>query len=85
MGTATTLSYDADVQFGERVREARQAAGLSIAEAGRRAGISRSSWHDLESGHRGNNPTLSTVAAVAQALGLSMLELLEGVDVEIDT
>lgn len=84
MGTTMTLSYDADVPtFGERLKVLRLEAGLSLAEAGERAGMTRSSWHDLESGHR-KNPTLRTAAAVARALNMSMLELLEGVDVELD-
>ena len=37
---------------GDRLREARQAAGLTLGEAARRAGISVSEWSGLETGSR---------------------------------
>ncbi|MCA9622205.1 MAG: helix-turn-helix transcriptional regulator [Myxococcales bacterium] len=68
-------------QLGERLRELRLRAGLSASEAGKRANVSRTMWADYEAGRR-PNPTISTVAAMASALGVTLVELLEGVEVD---
>lgn len=60
------------MEFGEALRRARQAAGLSQNELGRRAGINPGTINRLETGERG--PTgREQVAALAEALGLSPL------------
>ncbi len=62
----------ASTRFGERLRRARQAAGLTQAELAERAGLSRRGINDLERGVR-RHPRQDTVALLAQALGLSDL------------
>jgi predicted ATPase/class 3 adenylate cyclase/DNA-binding XRE family transcriptional regulator len=56
--------------FGERLRRARQAAGLTQAELAERAGLSVRGINDLERGVR-QTPRKDTVALLAQALRLS--------------
>ncbi len=78
--TASISVYDAAVaRFGERLRTLRQRAGLSLAQAGERAGIARTHWHNYESGER-SNPTLAVMGAMARALDVELSELLAGVD-----
>jgi predicted ATPase/class 3 adenylate cyclase len=57
-------------RFGERLRRARQAAGLTQAELAERAGLSVRGINDLERGAR-QHPRRDTVALLAQALGLA--------------
>lgn len=59
-----------------KLTAAREAAGLSPAEAARRAGMPRQNWHRIESGER-PNPTLETVEAVAKAVGVGIERLLK--------
>jgi transcriptional regulator with XRE-family HTH domain len=80
MGAAVAIAYDVTMaRFGARLRELRERSGLSLAEAGSRAGIARTMWHDYESGRRGN-PTLARMKAMAAALDVTLLELLESVN-----
>lgn len=60
--------------IGARVRAARQRAGLSIGGLAARAGIGKGSLSELENGTR--NPTLSTLYAVADAVGVPLAALL---------
>ena len=60
-------------QFGERVRELRLARGLSQEELAFRADIHRTYLSDIERGKR--NPALRNIAAIADALGVSLSEL----------
>lgn len=57
--------------IGKDVRTARCAAGMSRADAARRAGVSRSTWERVELGL----PTTSvtTLSAVAEAVGLDLV------------
>src|SRR6516165_6401989 len=57
-------------RFGERLRRARQAAGLTQEALAERAGLSRRGINDLERGVR-QTPRKDTVALLAAALGLS--------------
>ena len=63
-------------RFGARVQELMDKKGLSQAELGRRAGMSRSVINNLLRGIR--NPSLLTALTVARALGVSLDELTSG-------
>jgi transcriptional regulator with XRE-family HTH domain len=60
-------------RFGERVRELRQAKGLSQEELAFRAKIHRTYLGGIERGER--NPGLKNIAAIAKALEVSMSKL----------
>jgi transcriptional regulator with XRE-family HTH domain len=60
-------------QFGERVRELRLAKGLSQEELAFRAGMHRTYLGGIERGER--NPALRNIAAIAEALGITLSEL----------
>lgn len=62
--------------FGLRVRELRQAKGLSQEALADLAGIHRTYASDLERG--GRNVGLDNIHAIAGALGVSPAELFEG-------
>jgi DNA-binding XRE family transcriptional regulator len=55
--------------LGEQFREAREAAGLSLAEMSEKTGIDRATLSKFENGVRGN-PTLATMTRYAEALEL---------------
>ena len=59
--------------FGERIRTLRHERGLSQEEMAYRAGIHRTYIGGIERGER--NPALKNIAAMAQALGVSLPEL----------
>ena len=59
--------------FGKRVRELRLARGLSQEELAFRVGIHRTYLGGVERGER--NPSLKNIAAIAQALGVTLSEL----------
>ncbi len=60
-------------QFGERVRELRLAKGLSQEELAFKSGVHRTYLGGIERGER--NPALRNIAAIAEALGVSLSEL----------
>ena len=60
----------ADADVGERIHDAREAAGLSQRELARRMGTSQAAIDRLESG--GVGATLTTLQRVATALGLEV-------------
>jgi transcriptional regulator with XRE-family HTH domain len=60
---------------GRNVRRLRTAAGLSLADLAAAADISKTTLHGIE--HGAGNPTLSTLWALATALGVSLGELIE--------
>jgi transcriptional regulator with XRE-family HTH domain len=60
---------------GRNVHRLRTAAGLSLADLAAGGGISKTTLHGIEQGE--GNPTLSTLWALATALGVSLGELLE--------
>jgi ribosome-binding protein aMBF1 (putative translation factor) len=77
MSTAERVEYDRAyaaaalaAEVGERVREAREAAGLSQRELARRMGTSQAAVDRLEAG--GVGATLTTLQRVATALGLEV-------------
>jgi ribosome-binding protein aMBF1 (putative translation factor) len=58
-------------EVGERVRQAREAAGISQRELARRMGTSQAAVDRLEAG--GVGATLTTLQRVATALGLTVI------------
>lgn len=60
--------------MGDRLREARQARGLSLRAMAKRLGVSPSLISQVETGRA--NPSVSTLYALASELGLSIDELL---------
>lgn len=60
-------------RFGQAVREARAAAGLTQEELADRSGLDRSYMGGVERGER--NPTLSVIEKIAEGLGLPLAEL----------
>lgn len=65
---------DAARRVGERLRAARRERGWSLAALAERAGVGKGSLSEIENG--GRNPTLSTLYALAGALGLPLSTLL---------
>ena len=66
------------VRFGQRVREKRVAAGFSQESFAEACGLHRTYVGGIERGER--NVALLNVSAIAEALGVTMAELLKGVD-----
>lgn len=69
--------------LGQRIRAARELAGLSMREAGQAAGISQTTWQQLEHGYYPSggqwlpkSARSGTIIAVAQAVGLDPAEAL---------
>ena len=60
-------------RFGHRVRELRETRGLSQEELAFRAGVHRTYLDGIERGER--NPALKNIAAIAEALGVTLSEL----------
>lgn len=69
MSDASSLSGN----LGENMRLLREARGLSQAQISKLAALPRATWANLESG--AGNPTLSVLQRVAQALQVSLEEL----------
>lgn len=65
---------DAAAEAGARVRELREARGLSLSALARRSGLGKATLSGLEAGTR--NPTLETLYAVATALGVPLTAVL---------
>ncbi len=59
--------------FGDAVRKARTAVGLTQEELADRADLDRSYIGGVERGDR--NPTLSVIEKIAQGLGITLAEL----------
>ena len=64
-----------EVQFGERVRELRQAKGLSQEELAFKAGVHRTYLGGIERGER--NPALRNIEAIAKALNITLSEFFQ--------
>jgi len=60
-------------RFGHRVRELRETRGLSQEELAFRARVHRTYLGGIERGER--NPALKNIAAIAEALGVTLSEL----------
>jgi transcriptional regulator with XRE-family HTH domain len=63
-------------QFGRTLCIVRRRRGPSQEGLAARAGLSRDTIHKLEMGHR--SPTLGTMLAIADSLGVDPCELLKG-------
>ena len=59
----------------ERLREYREQAGLSQAQAAKAAGLAQGRWSEMERGER-LNPTLDVLGRIAQALECEVQDLL---------
>ena len=67
---------DSETQrFAKNMKKLREAKGLSQGDIHRATGIDRAYISNLESGKQ--NPTLETIAKIAEALGISSGELLK--------
>jgi DNA-binding XRE family transcriptional regulator len=64
--------YRALRPFVEKIKRAREAAGLTLAEVSRRCGIDQPALSRLETGHN-KNPTLDTLWRYAAAVGLRLV------------
>jgi transcriptional regulator with XRE-family HTH domain len=64
-------------RFGQKVREKRNALGLSQEAFADKAGLDRTYISGIERGKR--NVALRNIEAIAKALGISLAELMEGV------
>jgi transcriptional regulator with XRE-family HTH domain len=65
-------------QFGETIRTLRKAKGLSQEQLAELAGLHRNYIGGVERGER--NVALLNIIRIAQALGISPSELLQGLD-----
>lgn len=63
--------------IGQRIRQLRKAKGWSQPELARRAGLTEKTITNYETAARGvKDPPLSTVQAIADALGVTLTDLL---------
>lgn len=60
-------------EIGTRIRAIRKEKGLTQAQLVEKSGLCRSYIVDLEAGRR--NPTIQTLAAIAEACGVSVKDL----------
>lgn len=67
---AVARAKKSDGAFGRRLRELREAAGLTLAALGERAGMSYQNVARLERGDR--DPTWPTLIRLADALGVGL-------------
>jgi hypothetical protein len=74
---ATTVDPETLTEIGGALRQARERAGLSLAEVTLRSGIDSPALSRLENGLN-PNPTLATLSRYAQALGKHIHWSLEG-------
>ena len=66
-------SGDYELPFGAALPRVRLAAGMSQEKLGLEAGVQRNFIRLIETGH--NQPTISTIAKLARALGMKASEL----------
>jgi transcriptional regulator with XRE-family HTH domain len=66
------------VSFGRAIRERRHALDISQEELAARSGLHRTYLADLERGNR--NPSLESIHAVANGLGIQVSELFRHVE-----
>ena len=75
-----TSSGSFDLPFGAALRRLRLAAGFSQEQLGLEAGVQRNFISLIELGH--NQPTITTVAKLAGALGMKASELVAAAEAE---
>jgi transcriptional regulator with XRE-family HTH domain len=66
-------SVESELQFGAALRRLRLAAGMSQERLGLEAGVQRNFISLIETGQ--NQPTITTIAKLARALGMRASEL----------
>ena len=66
-------SGDFELPFGAALRRVRLKAGMSQERLGLEAGVQRNFISLIETGH--NQPTISTIAKLARALGMKASQL----------
>src|SRR4051812_17919020 len=71
-------------QIGANLTDLRAKKGLSQAELARRSKISTTTLNEIES-RQFRDVRLSTLSALAHALGVSVIEVLQSSDVEINS
>jgi transcriptional regulator with XRE-family HTH domain len=74
--TSPHSGHGSDGAIGERIREARERAGMSAAQLARRVGVEKSSLDAWEAGER--DPRANRLNTLAGLLGVSLGWLLEG-------
>lgn len=71
-----TPALDVDPRIvGQRIRQLREARGVSLSELARRAGVGKATLSGLENGQR--NPTLETLWAITAQLGVPIGAILD--------
>lgn len=75
-------SGDFELPFGAALRRVRLAAGMTQEQLGLEAGVQRNFISLIETGQ--NQPTISTIAKLARALGMKASELVAAAE-ESDT
>ncbi len=68
-----TASGPFELPFGAALRRVRLAAGMTQEQLGLESGVQRNFISLIETGH--NQPTISTIVKLAQALGMKASEL----------
>ena len=76
----SAVSGDKDIlaRFGRRVRELRKAKGFSQEALAEKCSLDRTYVSSVERGRR--NLSLRSIRTIAEALGVSMSQLVRGVD-----
>lgn len=69
--------------MGRRIREAREAAGMSFGELATAAGISRGYVYRMEAGKQ--NASIRSIARISVALSTTISALMDGVDADPST
>lgn len=77
-GAAGKAAQEAQLQLGERVRRLREARGWSQEGFAHEGGLGRSFAGAIERGEK--DIRLSTLLKLARALGVSLSQLLKGID-----
>ncbi|MCA9124839.1 MAG: helix-turn-helix transcriptional regulator [Planctomycetaceae bacterium] len=74
-----SIMADSDIlqRFGERVRELRKECGWSQEELALECGLDRTYMGGIERGER--NVALRNIGKIAEALGLTVADLMDGV------
>ena len=71
---------DLSAVLAVNVRRLREAAGISLAQLADRSGVAKATLFKVERQH--TNPTLDTIVAIAEALGVEPTSLLQSVQLE---
>jgi transcriptional regulator with XRE-family HTH domain len=70
------MAADTDNAIGDRIRRYRQEAAISLSELASKAGVSKGYLSNLENGRHRTRPSGNTLYAIAEALGVTMSDLL---------